>query len=311
MNTFDLHVHSRVSDGQHDIKELLLMAKVNGLKIISITDHDSVDALEEGVSIGSDFNIRVIPGVEISAEDENRTSIHILGYGIDYKDQNLLDRLQKCQIRRIERAKKMLTYVQKLGFIVEWGDVMKFVKGNSITSPHIAKAVLNRPENKKRLGKIFHYSDFINIYLRNRKQDKINQDKLTIKEAVELIHKARGVAIWAHPIISSNKVSALEQFLQKLIKLGLDGMEILAPTHTKDDINFLHKISKKYNILYTAGSDFHECEVHCLDNRGLHQANTIGDYNSHDMATENIIPLLDKAINKIGTQKNKSRSNTI
>jgi len=301
MNDFDLHIHSTFSDGQHSIKELLTMADKNNLNTISVTDHDTIDGVEEAIAHGLALNIRVIPGMEISAEDENEKGIHLLGYGIDHKNQNLLKCLREYQTKRIERAKKMVAYVQELGFVIDWDDVIKLANGSSITSPHIAKTVLARKENTNKLNGISDYGYFIETYLIDKTKYDAGPDKLNIKDAIELIHQANGVSVWAHPVLDYNEdYLALEQSLQSLIKLGLDGIEIFMPAHTENDTHFLQTMAEKYNLLITAGSDFHESVQRPADKRGLYHARTVGEYETYDDDTvKHIISRLDRTVAKL------------
>ena len=145
MNTFDLQIQSTASDGTHTPSDIVRMAKEEGIAIIALTDHDTVDGIEEAVHAGEIAGVRVIPGIEISVEERG---VHILGFGIDSKDPALVSALQEARDGRIEGAKKMTENLQRAGFMVEWEDVAREATGSVVARPHLARAVLGRPENK-------------------------------------------------------------------------------------------------------------------------------------------------------------------
>lgn len=300
MNIIDLQIQSTASDGIHTPRELIQMAKDQGLLVVSITDHDTVGGVEEALKAGENFGVRVIPGIEMSVEERGA---HILGYGIDHKNPELLAELEKFRQGRIEGAKKMVENLKSAGFTLEWEDVMREAGGGVIARPHLAKAVLNRPENKEKLGSISTVYDFIRAYLTNESPHYVSRTHISAQDAITLIHKVGGVAIWSHPAVHfSGNYEELEGFLKELIGWGINGLEVFSPSHTEDDIEFLQGLAVKYNLLRTAGSDFHEKD---LGKKGadtdqgfvsLRSANAVGDYGTYGFSTEDIIPKLDEAV---------------
>lgn len=272
------------------------MAKEKGFQTISITDHDTVAGVPEAMLAGGEVGLRVIPGIEISVEEHG---VHILGYGIDYKNEKLLAELRRAREGRIEGAKKMAQNLSGAGLVCEWDDVMKEATGDVVARPHLARAVLNREENKEKLGGISGVHDFIEKYLAGDSPLYVSRAHISAKDAISMIHGAGGVAVWSHPSIHfRGNTDGLEEFLQELISWGLDGLEIFNPSHTEDDMEFLEGLSAKHQLLRTAGSDFHASGQHVRGPDGLHSANFPGDYETYGFSTVEIIEKLDGAIVK-------------
>lgn len=333
MNIIDLQIQTTASDGKHSPRECVLMAKENGLSVIAITDHDTVDGVEEALTVGGETGVRVIPGIEISVKEKGA---HILGLGIDYKNPELLRFSEEAKRWRIDSAKKMIENLRAGGFVIEWEDVEKEASGGIVARPHIARAILRRPENKEKLVDISTVHDFIERFLYNESPYYVGREAVLAKDAISLIHRTGGVAIWSHPAIHFHFPSqratdvppmeyssvipsinekrqktrtvmdyeALEKFLGELIAWEIDGLEVFTPSHTEDDVEFLLGLVVKYNLLKTAGSDFHE---RCQEKKAspteygvqiLHSAAFVGDYETHGFSTEGIISQLDEAIKK-------------
>ena len=308
MNSIDLQIQSAASDGKHAPRDLVQMAKAEQLQIIAITDHDTVEGVEEALKTGGELSVRVIPGIEMSVEERG---IHILGYGIDYKNSELLVKLEEFRRGRIEGAKKMVENLKNAGFFAEWEDVLKEAVGGVVARPHIARAILGRTENKEKLGSISTVHDFIETHLFNESPNYVKRSHISVKDAIELIHKSGGVAVWSHPAIhfkpresraegseQPTDYEEMENFLKDLISWGIDGLEVFNPSHTEDDVEFVHSLAIKYGLLRTAGSDFHEKGVSARSRDGLHAARTVGDYETYGFSVEGIVEKLDDAIGK-------------
>ncbi len=333
-NIIDLQVHSVMSDGAYTPIELVGLAQKQGLQVIALTDHDTVDgisvALEEGIKTG----VTIIPGIEITVLENN---FHILGLGIDHTNPELLQRCAQAKEGRMLNIQKWIERLHQHGFKVELSDVVKSATGPSIGKPHIAAAVLAKPENNEVLKNITTVPEFIDTYMPGmikevdkdvtpeEKTDQKNADnsyRITASQAIRLIHSTGGVAIWSHPAVHYNgKYNELEIFLAKLIEEGLDGVEVFVPCHTKADVWFMQGLAIKYDLLRTAGSDFHKNYFQELtvgasfkksvmrlwnkvtggvqpSNKSLNQAASLGDYKTYGISTENIVPKLLDAIQK-------------
>lgn len=296
-NIFDLQIQTTASDGKHSPRECVQMAKEQGLQVIAITDHDTVGGVREALRAGAEFGVRVVPGIEMSVEENDS---HILGYGIDIANEALLVELEKFRQGRIEGAKKMVENLQQEGFVVEWKDVLRQATGGVVARPHIARAILARPENKEKLGPVSNFHDFIEKFLSNESPNFVRRAHISAKDAIALIHGAGGVAAWSHPAIHFHEnYEGLENFLKELTGWGIDGAEVFNPSHAEDDAEFLEGLVKKYNILRTAGSDFHEAGEHPSDRKsGLHSARFVGDYETYGFSAEDIMFKLDEAMER-------------
>jgi len=303
-NIIDLQIQTTFSDGKHTPRECIQMARDLGIRVISITDHDTVDGVDEALKAGEELGIRIIPGIEMSVEDRDA---HILGYGIDHKDEKLLAELDKFKQGRIEGAKKIMDNLKNNeGFAVEWDDVLHSLPGaNIVTSLHVVKAVMARSENQEKI-KGMTKQDFYNRYLSKSGPNYVRRTHIPAKDAIALIHHTGGVAVWSHPAISfqegdkepkATNYEALENFLQELIGWGLDGLEVFGPSHAEDDGEFVQNMAAKYSILRTAGSDFHEAGDHPRNPIGLHSADRLGDFETYGFPIDDVILKLDEAIN--------------
>lgn len=296
MNTFDLQIQSTASDGKHTPGEIVGMAKNEGLQIIALTDHDTVDGIPEALSAGGELGVRVIPGIEMSVEERDS---HILGLGIDGQNPELLAQAGKFKEDRIKRAKEMVQKFKEAGFVAEWEDVAK-AAGGVVTSLHVVLEILGCPENKEKLGSVRTKQDFYQKFLYPGSQFEAARVHPSAKYAIELIHKAGGVAVWSHPAIHfHNDYEGLEEFLRELIEWGIDGVEVFSRSHTEDDVEFLYGIAARLAILRTAGSDFHAAgSPKEPDMLGLRPAAKVGDYQTFGFPTGEIIPRLDEAMQR-------------
>ncbi len=299
MNTIDLQVHSNASDGRHSPSEVVAMAKERGVQVISLTDHDTVAGLPEAIKAGQELGVKVIPGIEISAEEHG---IHLLGYGLDYKNAELLVLLEEAKQNRLAGAKKMAKNLKQAGFVIEWEDILKeAVSAAVIARPHLARAVLHHSENKEKLAGISSVGDFINAHLSDTSPNYVKRNHINAVSAIRVINRAGGVAIWSHPPLpdfgeGEGKYEELEKFLLQLIGWGLQGIEVFNSAHAEDDTEFLVSLGAKYKLLYTAGSDFHEKGLATLPKAELPSAITVGDYETYGFSTEDIVFKLEEAM---------------
>jgi len=298
MNIFDLQVHSTVSDGKLLPKEVVELAKTRNVKVISLTDHDAVEGIDEALRVGEEKEIKVIPGIEISVEEHGA---HILGYGINHHNPELLASLSESRQTRIEGAKQMTENLKNVGFFLEWEDVLKESSGSFVvTRPHIARAILSNPKNAEKLNGVNNTHNFIDKFLSNESPNYTPRAHIPAKEAIEIIKKSKGVAVWAHPAIHfSGNYNELEVFLEELISYGLRGIEVFTSAHTEEEAEFIQNLCLVKSLLRTAGSDFHDPKEYPPDERGLCPASFVGDYETYGFSTDDIVENLEKEINKI------------
>ncbi len=239
----DLHLHSNYSDGRYSVAEVIELAIKKGLKIISITDHDTIDGIQEANVYAEAKGIQNIPGVEVSSEIEGQ-EIHILGYFIDTQNPDLKLYLQKFKEERLYRAERILSKLKKLGVNITLDEVLQFSESKPITRPHIAFALI-----KKKIVKTYY--EAFQKYLGDFSDAYEKKHHSSPKVVIDLIKSCGGIAFLAHPYnLSDGK-------LIDIIKSGIDGIEIYHPTIKKSRQDFLHKLALQYSLLESGGSDFH------------------------------------------------------
>jgi 3',5'-nucleoside bisphosphate phosphatase len=240
----DLHIHTVYSDGSLGPKDVVRIASEKGLHCISITDHDSVSAIDEAMSAGNTYNVEIITGVEISAEESGR-EMHILGYCINYKDQRLLDFLGKIRQDRIERLYKMTERLNMHGVKIDAADIMKTVGNVSISRLHIAKYMQEK-------DLVRNWRDAFKKYIGDAKPCYVASFRNNSKEVIDMIKTSGGIPVIAHPGL--NKIGNI---LPRLIKEGLQGIEAFHSEHSEKTSKEYENFAKKHNLIITGGSDCH------------------------------------------------------
>lgn len=253
----DLHIHTSYSDGFFTPGEVVKKAFEKGLSTISITDHDSVNGVEEAIKAGLKYNITIIPGIELSAMYGER-EIHILGYFIDYTNTELKDFLAFFRSQRLLRAREMVHRLNKLEIPVEIDTVIDNADGRSIGRPHIADAVL-------KTGSVKSYLEVFRKYIGFGRPAYVEKYRLDFKDAVNMIAKAGGLSFIAHPADFIKDTMLLE-----LIKAGIDGVETVHPSLNRQRSQYYRGIAEEYYLLESGGSDFHGGNRNDENNLGLY-----------------------------------------
>jgi predicted metal-dependent phosphoesterase TrpH len=230
------------------------MAKQLDLKVIAIADHDSVAGVGEGIASGLTLSVDVIPAVELSVQFENWNDVHLLGYGIDYRDQIFLGRLNNFKERRERRSYEMLELVNKMLFAegrstIDIDEVHIFAR-DTIGRPHIARALLERKY-------VDNVEDAFRRYLVTC---NVPKTYWTIEDAIHEIHRIGGTAVLAHPTSISKNHEELRRIIIDLKGLGLDGLEVYNNLVYEDEMEFLRRLTVELELLVTGGSDFHGIE---------------------------------------------------
>ncbi|MBI4132124.1 MAG: PHP domain-containing protein [Candidatus Sungbacteria bacterium] len=254
----DFQIQTTASDGRHTPAECVRMAKANGVFVLAITDHDTVAGIVEAAAAGNELGVRVIPGIEISIQEHG---MHLLGLGIDPDDPALGAALERAAGNRLAAAREMVKKFQKDGWTVEWEDVLREGAGAAVvTRPLIVSAIMKRPENKARLEGIATKHDFFQKFFQDTGPYYVRASTFSPAEAIQLVQGAGGVAVWSHPPIPDfvGDCGGLEAFLKELITHNLDGIELFGPFLTEADMACLEALARRYRLIITAGSDFHE-----------------------------------------------------
>ncbi|MHB0947461.1 MAG: PHP domain-containing protein [Gemmatimonadaceae bacterium] len=239
----DLHMHSTASDGATAPADVVAEAQRVGLAAIALTDHDTLAGLAEARAAGATAGIRVIAGVELSAvEGEQET--HLLGLHLADTDE-MERRLVDLREMRHRRADAMVAKLNALGIGVTMDEVLAQAAGGAIGRPHVARAVVAR-------GGAADLRDAFDRLLGNGRPAYVGKERLTMDDAIAMIHRAGGLAVLAHP-----GPTATRPRLEALKALGLDGVEVRHPSHSDEEIGRILRLTESLDLLPSGGSDWH------------------------------------------------------
>jgi predicted metal-dependent phosphoesterase TrpH len=260
---FDLQSHSTHSDGALSAAEVVQRAAAAGVELLALSDHDTVSGVSEAIAAGAQHGVRVVPAVEISAVDAGSPvprELHILGYNIDHTGAQLTKRLAEFLADREQRTMRMADGLRQAGFDLDQRQLdTRIADGQPIGRPHLAEAVLGAPANAQRLEdeSIDDVGSLIRGYLiEGRPAFRLRQTP-TVAEAVDAIHEAGGVAIWAHPFWDIQDPHEVLSTIDRFQALGMDGVEAFYVTHTKEQTEMLVERCNAGGLLTTGSADFH------------------------------------------------------
>jgi predicted metal-dependent phosphoesterase TrpH len=258
--SFDLQSHSLHSDGELPAAQVVENAARAGVQLLALSDHDTVDGVDEALAAGALRGVRVVPATEISAVDGPYEDLHVLGYGIDHRSGLLAERLLDARGDRERRAEAMAERLRELGFEIDPSPIeVRRAAGKPVGRPHLAASVLAHPANAERLRKEGHtdVSSFIPAYLIQGTPGYVARTHPTVEEALRWIHEAAGVAIWAHPFWDIKDEQEVLAAIDRYAAAGLDGVEVFYATHDEEQTRTLHEAATARGLLATGSADFH------------------------------------------------------
>jgi predicted metal-dependent phosphoesterase TrpH len=239
----DLHMHSTASDGSRAPGDVVREAKRIGLSAIALTDHDTLDGLTEAEAVGRELGIRVVRGVELSAV-EGDVETHILGLHLGEATE-LEAQLVALRDMRRTRAERIVAKLNDLGVRIEFASVLEQSAGGAIGRPHVARAMIAE-------GWAVDFRDAFERYLGNGKPAYVTKDRLAVRDAIELIHGAGGIAVLAHPSSGGTR-----ERIEAFVREGIDGVEVRHPSHSSEDIARLGALVEHFSLVPSGGSDWH------------------------------------------------------
>ena len=239
----DLHAHSSASDGSRSPAAVVSAAKAAGLAAIALTDHDTMDGVAEALAAADEIGIRVVPGVELSATDDDR-EVHLLGLHIQ-RQSAIEDSLRAFRETRHERALQMVAKLNELGVPVSFDEVLARAGDAAIGRPHLARVLIEG-------GWARDSRDAFDRYLGAGRPAYGPKHRLSVGDAIALVHAGGGLAVLAHPGAEGRR-----EVIQRFVALGLDGLEVRHPGHHAEDIKRLGAIAEFFRLVPSGGSDWH------------------------------------------------------
>jgi predicted metal-dependent phosphoesterase TrpH len=250
MTGIDLHVHTRYSDGTFLPSEAVTLARDRELDTIAITDHDTLASLGEAFEAGTAAGVEVIPGVEFSTVHDGH-GVHILCYLMDVDDADLTAELRRLRDDRFTRGERMVAKLRQLGYPISFERVREIAHGGNIIRPHVAQALVEAgvvPTVKEA------FSDEL---IGSRGRAYVEKHALHPLDALDLIHRAGGVCVLAHPGTWRETDPVPQELIDQLAGAGLDGLEAVHPEHTPEVEAKYIATAESLGLFWTGSSDCH------------------------------------------------------
>lgn len=262
----NFHIHTDASDGTLSACEVVNLAYNNNFDVISITDHDNIDSIDKAKNAAKNFNLKIIPGIELSTTF-NDESIHILGYFKDnsYKDIKFNQFLDDLKEFRIKRCKKIVENLKMYFNInLNFNEIIKDSKG-VIARPNIARAIIKN-------GYKYSFSYIFSNILNKESPAYIPNKKILTNDGIKLLKSYNAIVVLAHPVLIH------KNSIENMLKFNFDGIEAIYPLNTPSCEKYFIEIANKNNLLITAGSDFHTLDLNDKKHAQLNDVELTGDY---------------------------------
>ena len=245
----DLHLHTNLSDGVLSPTELLREVRARNLAAFAVTDHDTIDGYLELKSLIADGVPELVSGLELSVAVDSK-DLHMLAYLFDPGNDKLSETLRAFRQERNHRGRRMVEKLNRMGMALSMEAVLEAAGDSAIGRPHIAEAMRNE-------GLVGNIEEAFRKYIGDHSPAYIPKNMIQPREAIELIHRAGGLAVLAHPYIND-----AHKQLEALAQLGLDGLEVYHYSHSKQHVAELKRLAQKHGLLLSGGSDFHGRQDH-------------------------------------------------
>ena len=245
----DLHTHTTASDGQYTPTELVHLAKQHGIQILAVTDHDTIDGVNEAQCAGDALGLPVIRGVELSAKEYH--NFHLLGYGFRDGNTELSKLCEKLRAGRDDLKYKIIDFLREKGVNIDLTEVEELAGGEVIARPHFAQVLVKRgyvSTNREAFDRYLDTEEF---------RQRVKRFKADSRTCVEAVKSAGGKVSLAHPYQMGLPDGELEALVKQLKDWGLDAIECYYPKYTSEQQALYLRLAEKYKLHQTGGSDFH------------------------------------------------------
>jgi len=249
MPRIDLHTHSDESDGTFTPSEVVRRAAELGLDVVALTDHDTTSGLEEASEAAREVGVELVPGVEFSAEHQ-ATSIHVLCYWMDTSNEVLQTELQRLRDDRFRRGEMMIEKLQALGFDISFERVRQIAGGGNIVRPHVAQAMVEA-------GIVADEAEAFDRYIADGGPAHVPKHALGPLDSVDLIVRAGGVCVLAHPGMWGAQSSVPDDLIAAMAERGMVGLEVDHTDHTPEQRAIYRAMAERLGLVATGGSDCH------------------------------------------------------
>jgi len=248
-NGVDLHVHTNASDGSYDPEEVIRLAAEAGLEAVAISDHDNTNALARCAAAGKEYDIEVIPAIELSA-DYKSIEIHILGYFIDPNAESLCDLLEIALANREVRNRTICAHLRDEGIDVSMEELRERHPGTVLGRPHIGLLMMEK-------GYVESVRQSFREYMGKGAKCYVPKVNMPLKNAISRILDAGGVPVLAHPFQYELTEPQLRELITLVRGMGCVGMECIYARYDAEQRECLSRLAEEYGLIVTAGSDYH------------------------------------------------------
>ncbi|MBE5825831.1 MAG: PHP domain-containing protein [Butyrivibrio sp.] len=252
MRAIDLHTHSNCSDGTYTVSELMDYAHEKDLAAIALTDHDTVEGIDEAISYAAERypDMEVIPGIEFSTVNEGK-DVHVVGLYIDHHNAEFVAGLQSFIDSRTQRNIRMCQKLtEEAGLPMSYEELIEAYPGAVLTRAHYADFMIRKGYAKSR-------AEVFDRYIGDNCPYYVPREKISPEQAIDYVKKAGGVPILAHPILYKMGEAKLDALVARLKDAGLVGIEAIYSTYEPRDERRIKALAEKYDLLISGGSDFH------------------------------------------------------
>lgn len=249
MDLIDLHVHSNASDGTLSPSQVVDLASRQGLRAMALTDHDTLDGLEEALEAGKQYGIEVICGIEFSTSYQGR-DVHIVGLDLNPDDVRFQEALKEFQLSRDRRNLAIIKRLQEHGVSISWDAMMENFPDCVWTRAHFARYLMEQ-------GYVSSIKEAFPRYIGDRAPCFVPREKVTPYQAIRLIQDNGGIAVLAHPMLYGLGLEQLRLLFSRLRDAGLDAVEVFYSTNSQEEERLSRQLAKDFNLKLSGGSDFH------------------------------------------------------